>query len=132
MAYADFDYYVTTYLGTEVTSTNFARLSARASVVIDRLTFNRAAAVTDVDDLDKIKMAMCSVMDEMLAVESDGEGIKSESIGSSSVTYAEGSNRLRDAESRYEDAARFFLDTPSLMYRGFASGEYSGESADAD
>ena len=47
MAYADFTYYSTSYLGNVIAETDFSRLALRASAVIDQLTFSRATSDTD-------------------------------------------------------------------------------------
>ena len=64
-AYADYTYYPGTFLGTAIASTVFPRLALRASLMIDRLTFTRAAPVitanTDTATIDLIKMATCAV-----------------------------------------------------------------------
>ena len=56
MAYADFTYYTNTYFGTAIAASDFPRMALRASAVIDRITFQRAAV--EVTYADKVKMAM--------------------------------------------------------------------------
>jgi hypothetical protein len=136
-AYADFTYYTTTYLGTAIVSANFARLALRASAVIDSLTFGRAApivtAATDTATIDLIKMATCAVAEEYQAVEQDGStgGIKSESIGSHSVTYADGAIKTQTSNRRYSNAAALYLGDSGLMFQGFNDDEY-GSAIDDD
>ena len=127
MAYADYAFYLQTYVSSTIAEADFLRLATRASEIIDQLTFGRAA--TDTTNTVAIKKAMCAVADEIYAVESDGglDGIASESIGSSSVTYAENSARRMVREQRYRNAARLYLARTGLMFGGFASGEYGGE-----
>ena len=43
MAYADFEYYANTYLGTAIEYNDFSRLSLRASAFLDYYTQGRAA-----------------------------------------------------------------------------------------
>lgn len=137
-AYADYTYYSGTYLGTAIASADFARLALRASAVIDQLTFGRAApivsAATETATIDDIKMATCAVAEEYQAVESDGgaDAIQSESIGSNSVTYAETSTKRLTKGQRFSEAAQLYLGDSGLLFKGFASGEYGGELADAD
>jgi hypothetical protein len=137
-AYADYTYYSGTYLGAAIASADFARLALRASSQIDAMTFDRAAvivaAATDTATIDKIKMAMCAVAEELQAIEADGnaDGIASESIGSNSVTYADNATRRMTADERLSKAARVYLATTGLMFLGFKSGEYSGDVADED
>ena len=139
--YADFTYYTGTYLGNEIVSADFPRLALRASAVIDRVTFNRAAEVitlgTDLDLIDLIKMATCAVAEqqqanEILAINNSGNvGIKSESVGAHSVTYIENSNLLLSDDERLKNAAAVYLGQTGLMYRGFYTGEY-GRTIDAE
>jgi hypothetical protein len=126
VAYADYTYYTVTYLGNAIAEADFPRLSERASEFVDRTTYGRAA--DDTDNTTAIKKAMCAIADVMQTVENDGgiDGIQSESIGSSSVTYADNSARRLVMEDRYEQAARRYLGSTGLMYKGFMSGEYGG------
>lgn len=129
-AYADYSYYTSTFQGTAIASSDFARLANRATQVVDLITFNRATAETDTAVIDKIKMAMCEVAEAMQTVEAGGaDGITSESIGSYSVSYAAGSSRSLPAMDKYINAARLWLGNTELLYRGFATDEY-GSNAD--
>jgi hypothetical protein len=131
-SYTDYTYYTGTFLGNAIASADAARLLLRASVIIDQLTFNRAAAIvtaaTDTATIDLIKMATCAVAEEYQAVEQDGgaDGIVSESVGSHSVTYADSASKRRTIMQRYSDAAKLYLGSTGLMFRGFRSGEYGG------
>lgn len=131
MAYADYTYYTSTYYGTLIPTGDFTRVSARASEWIDRLTFGRAAS--DIDNTTAIKKAMCAVADDLYSIEQDGgaDAIQSESIGSSSITYAENSARRMVKEQRLKNAAKMYLGSTGLMYPGFESGEY-GSGVDED
>jgi hypothetical protein len=132
-SYTDYTYYTNTYLGTAIASIDFARLALRASATIDNLTFDRAAVETDVATIDKIKMATCAVAEELQKQDlADGtDGIQSESVGSYSVSYAENSGKRLTNEMKQSKAAKLYLSSTGLMFRGFASGEYSGD-IDAD
>lgn len=131
-AYADYTYYTTTYLGSAIASADFAALALRASAVLNRLTFGRAAVVVaaddDADTIDLIQMATCAVADELQTQASEAGMIQSETVGRHSVTYVTGS--VRSLYQRQSDAAQLYLAGTELMYRGFASGEYGGSLAD--
>ena len=134
-SYATYTYYTSTFLGVDIEDeTTFNRLALRASAVLDRITFNRAADVTDEDDLDALSMACCAIAEEIQVVTLEGGsgGIKSESVGSHSVTYSENNDRMFTNNQRYENAARIYLEGTigNLMYKGFASGEYGGSVSD--
>jgi hypothetical protein len=135
-AYADLTYYQTNYLGTLIASANFAQLALRASAVIDQLTFQRTAAVilaaTDTATIDLIKMACCAVAEEMQNINASGStgGIKSESIGSNSVTYVDGSQMTLSNNTRLSNVAKLYLGNSGLMFKGFSSDELSGDLND--
>lgn len=133
--YVDYTYYTDTYLGTAIASADFAAWALRASATIDRLTFNRAAAIitadTDATKVTAIKMATCAVAETLQSQAGTPDGtIASESVGRHSVTYVEGSTKSK--ERAQSDAANLYLASTGLMYRGFYAGEYSGTTASED
>jgi hypothetical protein len=130
--YATYNYYTTVFLGTAIASPNFARLALRASAVIDQLTYQRAAAIivanTPAATVTAIEMATCAVAEEVQSQELSGgmDGIQSESIGSNSVSYAENSRARLTNTAKLTEAARLYLSSTSLMFKGFFDGEYGG------
>src|SRR4030067_401524 len=109
MSYADYTFYTGTYLGTAIASADFAALALRASAVIDRITFQRAAAIvtaaTDTTTIDLIKKAMCAVAEEIQTIAAEGTSgsvISAETVGSHSVTYAVSSAQYLTDNQRYE------------------------------
>jgi hypothetical protein len=122
--YADYAYYTGTYLGTVIAESDFPQLALRASQVIDNLTFGRA--ITDTDNTDAIKMAMCAVAEELQTQRQNGDtdGIASESQGQYSVSFLATSRRSRSNESKLRAAASLYLQNTGLMFAGFNSGEY--------
>lgn len=123
MAYADFTFYEETYLGTAIAEADFPRLALEASAVIDRLTYDRAAAVvtagTDADLIARIGLATCAVAETLQAQAGTADGITSERVGSHSVTYAAPTVHARVQAA----AAATYLGGTGLLYRGFAAGE---------
>lgn len=132
-AYVDYTYYTTTYLGEAISAADFPRLALRASATIDNLTFDRAAPIvtvaTDTATIDKIKMATCAVAEELQKQDQAGgaDGIQSESVGVNSVTYSANSSKQLTNETRQSKAAKLYLASTGLMFRGFANGEYSSD-----
>lgn len=126
MAYADFTFYEETYLGTAIAEADFPRLALEASAVIDRLTYDRAAAVvtagTDADTIERIGLATCAVAEALQAQANQRDGLTSERVGSYAVTYASPTSRARV----FHTAAAIYLGGTPLLYRGFAAGEYGG------
>lgn len=124
-AYVDYQFYTDTYLGAAIASGDFDRLALRASEQINQITFQRAAEEVDEDNVALIKMATCAVAEEMNSIESAGgvDAVQSERVGNYSVTYAQGSVKQQSSLERYANAARVYLDSTGLMYRGFLDGE---------
>ena len=118
--YADYIFYTEQFRGTAIAQADFDRLAMRASVLIDQVTFDRAAAVvaagTDTDTVDKIKMATCAVAEMLHKDESEGGEIQSERVGNHSVTYVKGPARSLITRAR-EEAKPWLWDT-YLMYGG--------------
>ena len=136
MAYADYEYYTTTYLGTAIKKDDFPRLSLRASSFLDYYTQGRAAQNSD---LDALKMACCAIAEQYqyidtaqalaqksltASLESDGE-LQSQSVGSWSKTYRSGGESAQQALSSAQTAqvslaavAQQYLGATGLLYRG--------------
>lgn len=133
-AYVDYTYYSVTYLGTVISSTDFARLALRATAQIDQITFDRAsvivAAATDTAQIDKIKMATCAIADEIKFSDDLGgaDVLTSESIGGYSVSYGVASAKSQTFKQKISTAAQTHLWNTALMFRGFADGEYSSDA----
>ena len=131
-AYATFTQYTTDYLGSIIASANFARLALRASEVIDVLTYGRAApivlAATETETIALLVKATCSVAEQYQTNEANGNGggIKSESIGSNSVTYLDGAHATLSDNAKLFRAANVYLSGTGLLYFGFNQGEYAG------
>lgn len=123
MAYADYGFYITVYLGNAIELADFSRLAARASAEIDRLTFGRTATVvtagTDTETIRKIKMATCAAAEEIHKLEESGGVVTSERIGNVAITYADG----RNENQRLAAAAKTYLWDTDLMQRGFLEDE---------
>jgi len=124
MAYADYTYYVTSYLGSTIAESDFPALALRASAYIDQITFNRAS--TDTENTAAIKNAMCAVAEELQRQDQTSyvDGVISESVGSHSVTYANNSNRARSNVTKLQDVAKVWLANTYLMFAGFNTDEY--------
>lgn len=136
MAYADYEYYTTTYLGTAIDEANFPRLALRASTFLDYYTQGRAAQNPD---LDALKMACCAIAEQYqyidtaqalaqkslsASLESDGE-LQSQTVGSWSKTYRSGGDSAQQALSSVQTAqaslgaiVQQYLSGTGLLYRG--------------
>ena len=138
MAYADFEYYANTYLGTAIEYNDFSRLSLRASAFLDYYTQGRAAKNAE---LDALKMACCAVAEQYQSIDlarqaalnalknstnagAAGE-LQSQIVGTWSKTYRSGGDSAQQALSSVQAAqsaltaiAQQYLAGTGLLYRG--------------
>lgn len=142
MAYADYQYYKNTYLGTAIQETDFPRLSLRASSFLDYYTQGRAAPNSK---LDVLKMACCAVAEQYQSIDlaskaalnalqnsvNAGEAgeLQSQSVGSWSKTYRSGGESAQQATTAAQAAqaslasvAAQYLSSTGLLYRGRGCG----------
>ena len=123
-SYATFEFYTGTYLGAAIPESSFPRLALRASAVVDRLTFNRAAAIVEAGDEEQtilaIQNATCAIAEEIQTEELNGniDGLTSERIGNSSVTYGANAKATMTNEQRQMNSALLYLGSTGLMYPG--------------
>lgn len=140
MAYADFEYYANTYLGTAIEYNDFSRLSLRASAFLDYYTQGRAAKNAK---LDALKMCCCAIAEQYQyidtakalaqksitsSLENNGE-LQSQTVGSWSKTYRSGGDSAQQALSSVQAAqsaltaiAQQYLAGTGLLYRGRGCG----------
>lgn len=141
MAYADFEFYATTYHGNVVPESDFPRIADRASDFLDVITFDRLVDGLPSDDRAATKMqkAVCAVSDKLYELEladkqalsaaaggtsSSGSGgatsgvITSRSAGSESISYASPSEMANGAKtwSAVYQAAGNEEATNNLLY----------------
>ena len=136
MAYADFEYYANTYLGTAIEYNDFSRLSLRASAFLDYYTQGRAAKNAE---LDALKMCCCAIAEQYQYIDTakalaqksitsslgnNGE-LQSQTVGSWSKTYRSGGGSAQQALSSVQAAqsaltaiAQQYLAGTGLLYRG--------------
>lgn len=71
MAYADYDFYTTSYFGSVVPEAYFSRLAEKASDFVDTMTFDRLVdgLPTNERSQKRIKKAVCSLAELMYQIE---------------------------------------------------------------
>lgn len=71
MAYADYEFYTTSYFGSVVLEADFPRLAERASDFVDTMTFDRLVdgLPTNERSQKRIKKAVCSLAELMYQIE---------------------------------------------------------------
>lgn len=142
MAYADYQYYKNTYLGTAIQEADFPRLALRASSFLDYYTQGRAGQNQDVN---AVKMACCAVAEQYQSIDlarqaalhalqnsaNAGEAgeLQSQSVGSWSKTYRSGGESAQQATTAAQAAqaslasvAAQYLSSTGLLYRGRGCG----------
>lgn len=141
MAYADYEYYKNTYLGTAISEQDFPRMALRASTYLDYYTAGKAAQN---DSMDAVKMACCAVAEQYQAIDTaqalaqkslsaalskEGGELKSQTVGSWTKTYQSGGESAaqaaasaNSAKAGLASAASMYLSGTGLLYRGRGCG----------
>ncbi len=94
MAYADYDFYTTSYFGSVVPETDFPRLAERASDFIDTMTFDRLVdgLPENMRSRKRIKKAVCSLTELMYQIElAEKNAANAAASGTSTTTGSGGS-----------------------------------------
>jgi hypothetical protein len=118
-AYATYSFYTDTYGGAAAES-EFNRRVYKASRFLDKITFDRAAAVTDPDTLELLAYAVCEMADQLTAEAAaavDGKTVKSVSNDGYSVSFvteADGGTSL--TSQRLYSIAEGYLPTELLSF----------------
>ena len=111
MAYATYEFYKDTYRGKVISEDDFSSWLFKATCLIDDRTQNRISEVTQA-----VSYAACSVADLLYADnKADGKRIRSENIGSWSVSYADLDDSLA---KRIQDSLQLYLGKTGLLYGG--------------
>lgn len=142
MAYADYEFYTTSYLGSVVPEADFPRLAERASDFVDLMTSDRLVngLPTDERSQKRIKKAVCSLAEKMYQIELAEKNaitqasanvtdtnvgnistgiVTSVSSGSESISYATPQQKASGAKewSAVYAAAGDVQKTNGLLYR---------------
>ena len=118
-AYATYSFYTDTY-GGEAAESEFNRQVYKASRFLDKITFDRAAAVADPDTLELLAYAVCEMADQLTAEAAaavDGKTVKSVSNDGYSVSFvteADGGASL--TSQRLYSIAEGYLPTELLSF----------------
>ena len=92
MAYADYEFYTTSYFGSVVPETDFPRLAERASDFVDTMTFDRLVdgLPTNEHSQKRIKKAVCSLTELMYQIELAEKNAINQASASTTDTNAGG------------------------------------------
>ena len=131
MAYADYEFYTTSYFGSVVPETDFPRLAEKASDFIDTMTFNRL-----VDGLPKnersqkrIKKAVCSLAEKMYQIELAEKNATNAAVSGASTTIGSGGSTTGIVTSLSSGSESISYATPQQI--GASTKEWSAVYAAA-
>ena len=94
MAYADYEFYATSYFGSVVPEADFPRLAERASDFVDTMTFDRLVDGLPENERSqkRIKKAVCSLAELMYQIElAEKNATNAAASGTSTTTGSGGS-----------------------------------------
>lgn len=124
MAYIEKNYYTDNYHGTEMSDDDFANLARAASLIIDVVTFGRAAKVTDAKSLSAVKTATATEVEYLYyqggvdAINGKGDNLKTaEDIGNYNYTKS-GDGTLSVGGIPISPLCLALLDSVGLRYPG--------------
>ena len=92
MAYADYEFYTTSYFGSVVPETDFPRLAERASDFVDMMTFDRLVdgLPTNERSQKRVKKAVCSLAELMYQIELAEKNATNAATSGASTTIGSG------------------------------------------
>lgn len=92
MAYADYEFYTTSYFGSVVPETDFPRLAERASDFVDTMTFDRLVdgLPTNERSQKRIKKAVCSLAELMYQIELAEKNATNAAVSGASTAIGSG------------------------------------------
>ncbi len=119
--YADYNFYVTEYMGSAIPNTAYTEQAREAAAYLDYITHNRIPA-SDLPEsvMVKVKMASCAIADICYKQVNDENSttVSSESVGNHSRSYAVVKKTFADREQEKFTKARQYLHGTGLMYGG--------------
>lgn len=92
MAYADYEFYTTSYFGSVVPETDFPRLAERASDFVDTMTFDRLMDGLPANERSqkRIKKAVCSLAELMYQIELAEKNATNAAVSGASTAIGSG------------------------------------------
>ena len=92
MAYADYEFYTTSYFGSVVPETDFPRLAERASDFIDLITHGRLVNGLPTNEYfqKRIKKAVCSLVEIVYQIELAEKNATNAAVSGTSTTIGSG------------------------------------------
>ena len=125
MAYADYEFYTTSYFGSVVPETDFPRLAERASDFIDTMTFDRLVdgLPTNERSQKRIKKAVCSLAELMYQIELAEKNAANAAASGTSTTIGSGGSTTGVVTSVSSGSESISYATPQQI--GASAKEWS-------
>nr|DAQ09726.1 MAG TPA: Head Tail Connector Protein [Caudoviricetes sp.] len=131
MAYADYEFYTTSYFGSVVPETDFPRLAERASDFIDTMTFDRLVdgLPTNERSQKRTKKAVCSLAELMYQIELAEKNATNAAASGTSTTIGSGGSTTGIVTSVSSGSESISYATPQQI--GASAKEWSAVYAAA-
>lgn len=125
MAYADYEFYTTSYFGSVVPETDFPRLAERASDFVDTMTFNRLVdgLPTNERSQKRIKKAVCSLTELMYQIELAEKNATNAAVSGTSTAIGSGGSTTGVVTSVSSGSESISYATPQQI--GASAKEWS-------
>ena len=131
MAYADYEFYTTSYFGSVVLETDFPRLAERASDFVDTMTFDRLVGGLPTDERlqKRIKKAVCSLAEKMYQIELAEKNATNAAVSGTSSAIGSGGSTTGIVTSVSSGSESISYATPQQI--GASAKEWSAVYAAA-
>lgn len=131
MAYADYEFYTTSYFGSVVPETDFPRLAERASDFVDTMTFGRLVdgLPTDERSQKRIKKVVCSLAELMYQIELAEKNATNAAVSGTSTAIGSGGSTTGVITSVSSGSESISYATPQQI--GASAKEWSAVYAAA-
>lgn len=131
MAYADYEFYTTSYFGSVVPETDFPRLAERASDFVDTMTFDRLVdgLPTNERSQKRIKKAVCSLAELMYQIELAEKNATNAAVSGASTAIGSGGSTTGIVTSVSSGSESISYATPQQI--GASAKEWSAVYAAA-
>ena len=131
MAYADYEFYTTSYFGSVVPEADFPRLAERASDFVDTMTFDRLVDGLPANERSqkRIKKAVCSLAELMYQIEFAEKNAANAAASGTSTMLGAGGNSTGIVTSVNSGSESISYATPQQI--GASAKEWSAVYAAA-
>jgi hypothetical protein len=131
MAYADYEFYTTSYFGSVVPEADFPRLAEKASDFVNTMTFDRLVdgLPTNKRSQKRIKKAVCSLAELMYQIELAEKNATNAAVGGTSTVIGSGGSTTGIVTSVSSGSESISYATPQQI--GASAKEWSAVYAAA-